>query len=213
MVGVGSVLAAGLLLAAGAGKAGCRREHGGRMGQALGLTDAQKAKIQPIMEKYRGEMKELRGQTLTPEQKRAKFTELRDKMKAEISPILTQEQRDKAAKMHENRGQRTGGKRGAWGHGRMGRGHAGAMGQRMAKELNLTAAQQEKVKGLVQEHRTAMRSLIGDARSGKVERGQVRERAQALRQKMMAEMDTVLTPEQQQKLKSLREQRGARHKG
>jgi len=222
LMGASAILATSVAWGAGpGGQPGQRADRGGRAAHSLGLTDAQKAKIQPIMEKYRG-----RFRTLS-EQQRTERARLREKMQAEIAPLLTPEQREKVAKTREHRGQRLGqrgarqghrfyGRPGAW-HGRhFGRRHPGSRPapRRLSQHLQLAPEQQQKLQEISGAHRAAMRSIMQDARSGKLDRGQARNRVEALRKEMRANVAAVLTPDQQQKLETLRQQkRGRWHRG
>jgi len=63
------------------------------MKTALSLTDDQAQKIQAIMEKQRPAMEAIRNdQSLSREDRMAKFKELRDATQAEIAPLLSPEQ-------------------------------------------------------------------------------------------------------------------------
>jgi Spy/CpxP family protein refolding chaperone len=90
-----------------------RRGHNGRkmrhnqmemMAKHLELTDAQKAKIEPIMEQSLQRAKKVRAdKSLSREQKRAKMKVIRADSWKKISPILTVAQRKKVAEMRKNR--------------------------------------------------------------------------------------------------------------
>ncbi|HEX8834512.1 MAG TPA: hypothetical protein VF719_09940, partial [Abditibacteriaceae bacterium] len=106
-----------------AGK-GRRNERGeGHRGNALrgvvkglGLTDAQKAQIQPILKEAAAQMKAVRSDAnLSPEQKRTRTQELRAEVLNKVSPLLTAEQRAKLVELQNqqraDRGERRGGGR------------------------------------------------------------------------------------------------------
>ncbi|NLB96727.1 MAG: hypothetical protein GX785_13585 [Armatimonadetes bacterium] len=188
LMGASMLLATSLAWAEG--PAGGERPHRGpkmHCAPALNLTDAQKTKIKAIREKYRGQRQELHK-----------------KMEAEVSSVLTREQREQVAKMREARAKRM-----AWRRTAPRPGGPRANARRLSQELNLTPKQEQKLQEIRNARRAEMRSLFQDARSGKVTRDQARERAQALREKTTRQMNDVLTRDQQQKLKSLREQWGA----
>ncbi len=85
--------------------------HGGgrmqRMGDALGLTDAQKSKMMPILMGSRQQMEAIRNNPkLTPNARMAKMMAMRKSSNAQIMAILTPAQR---AKMKTMVSQRPGG--------------------------------------------------------------------------------------------------------
>ena len=74
-----------------------------RMTQMLNLTKDQQEKIRPIFEDQFKQMQVLRQDTsLTPEQRRAKAQEMRKSVHAQISQILTPEQREKLKEMRKS---------------------------------------------------------------------------------------------------------------
>ncbi len=113
-----------------AGKAGKRGDGKGQRGgmgmkmmQELDLTDAQKAKLKPIMEAQRDQMKAMREDTTTaPADKRTKMKAMRAEVEKKANAILTSDQKkkltDMKAKMKAER--EAGGKDGADGAGRKG---------------------------------------------------------------------------------------------
>lgn len=114
-----------------AGKPGQRGEgrRGGsmKMMQELNLTDAQKAKLKPIMEAQRDKMKTLREDTtMDRAAKMTKMKAMREEMEKKVDAILTSDQRKKfaemKAKMKAERGAKGEGGKG----GRGGRGGKGA---------------------------------------------------------------------------------------
>ena len=85
-----------------AGKDGRGGMRGGpmKMMKELNLTDAQKAKIKPIMEAQRDKMKAMREDTsLDRKAKTTKMKAMRDDMDKKINAILTPDQRKKWAAM------------------------------------------------------------------------------------------------------------------
>ena len=71
-----------------------------KMMQALNLTDAQKAKLKPIMEKQRDQMKAMREDTTTDRKaKMKKMKAMRAEMEKQVKAILTPEQQKKLADM------------------------------------------------------------------------------------------------------------------
>jgi periplasmic protein CpxP/Spy len=68
----------------------------------LNLTDDQKTQLKPVLQ---GEFKQLKAvhddASLSPEQKKAKITEIRQSAKSQMGSILTPEQQKKLASMKE----------------------------------------------------------------------------------------------------------------
>jgi len=62
---------------------------------AAGVSDAQKADLKAMHQKYRPQMQEIRKSTLSQEEKAAKVKELAKAMRAERAKILTPEQMEK----------------------------------------------------------------------------------------------------------------------
>ncbi len=69
----------------------------------LNLTDAQVAEIQKGNETLRAEMMELKNSDISKEEKHAQFKALRDKKKAIMDGVLTDEQKVKMDKIHQDR--------------------------------------------------------------------------------------------------------------
>jgi protein CpxP len=81
-----------------------------RLTKQLNLTEAQQAKIKPIIEEQHKQMMDLRQDTsLSREDRFAKFREIRVKSVAKMKEVLTPEQQTKWEKMQEMRRQRRGG--------------------------------------------------------------------------------------------------------
>ncbi len=73
-----------------------------RMGEALGLSDDQKAQMKAIGEQERAEMQALRADTaLAKEDRKAKAQAVHEKYKAQRDALLTPEQKAKADKFRE----------------------------------------------------------------------------------------------------------------
>ncbi len=89
---------------------GMHRRRGNELdwlSHTLNLTDQQKSQIKPILEDQRKQMMSLRQDTsLSPQEKRAKFMEIRSKTLDKIRPILTEEQRATLEQMQKRREER-----------------------------------------------------------------------------------------------------------
>ena len=89
-------------------------ERGQKFAEALNLTDQQKADLKSIRENQRQQAQAIKNDTsLTPEQKKAKFKELRKSSHEQMMAKLTPDQQKKFKEMRkEHRGHRHG-KKGA----------------------------------------------------------------------------------------------------
>ena len=171
----------------------------------LNLTEEQKAKMQPIRQQMMEKVKAVRNDAnLTEEQKKERIGELRKQNQEEMKKILTPEQQKKMEQLKSERGDM--GKppvdRPATRPG--GPGRDGAMAERMNKELGLTEEQQAKIKPLMEKRREQAKAIMDDE---SLSREQRREKLEALKAEGKAEMDKILTPEQQAKFKKMRAQR------
>ncbi len=76
-----------------------------RLSKDLNLTDDQKAKIKPILEKEADQRKALmEDQSTSREDRRAKFMELQQKTHEDIKAVLTPDQQKKLDEMRPRRG-------------------------------------------------------------------------------------------------------------
>ena len=117
------------------GKRGEGKRGGMKMMRALNLTDAQKAKLKPIMEAQRDKMKTLREDTtLDRKAKTTRMKAMREEMETKVNAILTPDQREKLAEMKAKMKaeRKAGGRDGA---GKMGKGKRGGGAQAPAPTL------------------------------------------------------------------------------
>lgn len=107
----------------GAPKSGQRAGKGARKGDGMGqlrrlsatlaLSEAQKARIKPILQSAAQRTKAVRASTtLTPDQKKTKLREIRATTKAALEPILTAEQKRKLKQMRQETKKRQAARRG-----------------------------------------------------------------------------------------------------
>lgn len=201
-------------------------EKRGDVYKDLNLTKEQQQKLKAFREDGRSQMEAIRNDnSLTPEQKRAKHTELRESQKTKMNSILTPEQRTKMdAKMKEmkgsqngkgdwkdngeKRGMRKGGENGkkegfqkADGTGKDANGLSRrkdnrSRGGNMANELNLDEKQKTQMKELNQETRIKMQAIRDNA---SLSTEQKKERAQEIMKETQVKRRSILTPEQQAK--------------
>ena len=84
--------------------------------------------------------------------------------------------------------------------------HRGNRMQKLSQELNLTADQQAKIKPIFQQAHAQAKTIHQDTTLNK---DQKKAKFKELHQTTMAQMNEILTPEQQTQLKQLKEQRRA----
>lgn len=176
-----------------AGMKGERERGPGRMFQQLNLTADQRTKVDSILQSERSQMQSLRANTsLTSDQKYQQMRELRKNEHEQLLAVLTAEQQAKLKQFHsERKGRREGFKAG-----------------RGFQALNLTEQQRQQLQPVFQSTRQQMQALRSDTT---LTPEQKREKMKAIRQNQMAQMKSILTPEQQQQLQQMRGHR--MHKG
>jgi protein CpxP len=160
--------------------------------QKLNLTQQQQDQLKPIFEKQHQQVRAIRQDTsLSQDQKKQKIDALHQDMQTQMNAVLTPAQQQQWAQMKAQGKQK--------------------MGARMAKKLNLSAQQQEQLKPIFQKRHEQAKAIWQD---NALTKDQKKEKMQALRQQTKTQMDAVLTPEQQQQLQQMRQnRRGHRHGG
>ena len=190
------------------GRKGDRKEHRQDMA-GLNLSADQKTKMKSLHERQKAELEALRGNTsLSDEQRRTQAKAIRDKYQAERKAILTPEQQQKAAQFREEWKDRRGGRdsaRGGRAQGERGKGQRGERFQRMQQELNLTADQQQRMKAIRDQYRPQLDAIRQDK---SLTQDQKKAKAKDLFKAQQDQMKSVLTPEQQEKMKSLHKGKG-----
>ena len=169
------------------------RNHGGweRMAQQLNLTDQQKTQIQNFTQAARQQALSIKQDTsLTPEQKRDKFKQLRASTHQQVLGVLTPEQQQQ---MKQLRSQYAG----------MGNGKGAGMGP-LAK-LNLTQDQRAKIGPIMQSVRQQAQAVRNDTT---LTPQQKRAKMRDIHQGAMTQLNSLLTPEQQQQWQEMRQHRG-----
>lgn len=170
--------------AKGAKRAGQARGNNPLMAaiQAMNLSDDQKAKAMPLVEKMREDIKGLKD--LAPQQRRTKMAEINQKLMTDLGAILTPAQMTTfRTEMAKNQIVRT------------------------IEPLNLTAEQKTKTDPIVSDAAAQMGKLEGDASTDRKGKAQ---KTMAIRTDMFAKMRPLLTAEQQTKLDELAKARTGR---
>jgi Spy/CpxP family protein refolding chaperone len=167
-----------------------------KMTEALQLTPDQQSKMKDILSDEWTKQQAIRSNTsLSQQDARTQMQELRKSEHDKMQSVLTPEQLEKAKQLRKEHG------------GKGGRGMAGKRMGFMARELNLTDAQKAQLKPMFQQQREQMQALKADT---SLTQDQKREKAQQIRAEGRKQFLSVLTPEQQQKLKDMRARRGER---
>ncbi|MDQ2686663.1 MAG: hypothetical protein M3Y28_02225 [Armatimonadota bacterium] len=105
---IGSTLTLAPPSLAGAKKAGAQAGHQGgkrlaKMADTLGLTDAQKAQLKPMLADAAKQTRAVRqNKSLTPEAQKAQLKAIRKTTKQKIASVLTPEQKAKLAAMRHH---------------------------------------------------------------------------------------------------------------
>ncbi len=165
-------------------------DHMQMMAKKLNLTQQQQDQLKPIFQSTRDQAKAIKNDTtLSADQKQAKLKALHEQTKSQVNGILTPEQQQQMAQMRAfNKGKREG--------------RRGAMGQMMAQKLNLSAQQQDQLKPIMQKQRETAKSIWQD---NSLTQDQKKQKMQALHQDTQAQVNAILTPDQQQQWQQMRE--------
>jgi len=166
------------------------RHHGGgfeRMAQQLNLSDQQKSQIQGFKQAERQQAASIKDNaSLTPEQKREQFQQLRKSTHQQVLGVLTPEQQQQMKAFREQ-------------HKGMRRG-MGAMAR-----LNLTDDQRAKIQPILQSSQQQAQAVRGDTT---LTQEQKQAKLREIHQGAMSQVKSLLTPEQQQQMQEWRHHRG-----
>jgi len=163
-----------------------------KLSKELNLTKEQQGKIRPILENEMKEMRTVReDSSLTPEQKREKTKAIHQTTKESINKTLTPEQQKKFAEMKEDARENR-------------QGMAEKRIEMMSEKLNLTEQQKKDIKPIIENEMKEMRTVREDSSLTPEQR---REKTKAIRQTTQAELNKILTPEQQKKYAEMEEHR------
>ena len=163
-----------------------------RMAQHLNLTDQQKTQVQSQMQNQRQQAQAIRQDTsLTPEQQREKLQQLRQSNHQQMMDILTPEQQQKFQQLRSE-------------HPRMGRGKMGG-GIGPMSRLNLTPDQKSKLDPIFQSSRQQVEAVRNDT---SLTQEQKQAKIGEIRQGTKSQVNSILTPEQQQQWQQMKMRRG-----
>ncbi len=182
-----------------------KKENHQKSLKEAGLSGDQESKIKSINENYRKQASDLKAKNLSDEELKAEREALHKKHKAEIGAVLTADQK---IKLSDNRKEYKKNK-GDFKNDSISRGKINGLdkdkrgeGKReLAADLNLSKEQKIKVKSIRESYKAKGNAVRNDATLSKEIR---KEKIKELMKAQQEEMKTVLTPEQQTKLKSNR---------
>lgn len=168
-------------------------QFGGDRFAKLNLTDAQKKQAKDLNENYRKQFADLRKNTSMPVgDYRAKTAVLRKEQHEKMQSLLTPEQKTQMAAQKQK------------GAERMKEGRAKNF-DRMKTQLGLTDEQTKKIK----DNQAGLQSKLKDIRANtSLTPDQKKEQARAIFKQQQEQLKSVLTPEQLQKMKAGRRNKG-----
>jgi hypothetical protein len=158
----------------------------------LNLTEAQRAQAKAIKERHKTQLLELnKNEQMTVKDYRDRKEALRKAHKAELQALLSPEQK---AQLQRAKAERKAQKE-------------ATMAQRMEKmkqRLQLSDAQVQQMKQQRESFRSRLEAI---KHNGQLDRQQRKEQLMALKKEQKAQLDNLLTPEQKEKRKGLRQKR------
>ena len=174
----------------------------------LNLSADQKARLQSVREDYKKQSADLKNNTqLSTEEKQKRRKELHQQFRSKTDAILTPAQKEQLAKNKtEWKEKSKDGKRD--GQVRNNKGKGMQRGQDFQKELGLSSDQQQKMEQLRSDFRNRFSSLRND---NSLTKDQKKAKMQDIRKQQQEQMKSILTPEQIQKMESLRQERNKKN--
>lgn len=170
-------------------------QHKKAMAHQLNLNDAQKAQAKTNHELFRKQMQELnKNENITVKEFRDRKAALHKDHKAAMQNLLTPEQKAQMAKMKADKKA----KRAEMSAKRM---------DKMKQQLQLSDDQVGKMKATREGLKTKLQAIKNNEG---LDRQQRKEQLMALKKEQKAQFDTILTAEQKEKLKTLRQKRSAK---
>jgi Spy/CpxP family protein refolding chaperone len=167
-------------------------QHADKMKSVLSLTDEQYARVKSIDEKYAAKFSEFRKDSTARRENRDAMKSLRTQRESEIESVLTPEQNTKwdahrAEQMKKHREKR--------------RAHHAKMQEHMKSELNLTDDQESRLKSSNEKFRSKLKTW------NDTEKKENHEEFKKYKAEHVAEVKSILTPEQFEKWKSIRKEK------
>lgn len=189
---------------------GFGKEHRQAVVKDLNLTAEQKAAAQANREKFKTDLKAINeNNSLTPEQKKEARKEAQQRYMTTLQSMLTPEQKAQVqqGRKEAGKGRAAGAKKDSL--GRKGKLERKAEARRMQQELNLTTEQQTKMKTLNADFKAEAKTIKENTALSNEEKKQ---KLLALHKQRKTSMQTVLTPAQIEKRKSLAKESKAKRK-
>ena len=187
---------------------GHKKEHNKSFND-LNLSADQKARLQSIREDFKKQSADLKNNTsLSAEQKQARRKELHKQFRSQSEAVLTPAQKNEMAKKRaEGKEEKKDAKKELKKDGMARNGKGMQRGQGFQKELGLTSGQQQKLEQMRTDFRNRFSSLRSD---NSLTASQKKAKMQETRKQQQDQMKSILTPEQIQKMESLRQERNRR---
>lgn len=174
----------------------------------LNLSEDQKARLKTVREDYKKQSADLKNNTqLSADEKQKRRKELHQQFRSQSDAILTPAQKDQLANNKAEWKEKSKAGKKEWKKdSRAGNNKRKGMqrGQDFQKELGLSTEQQQKMEQLRNDFRNKFSSLRSD---NSLTEDEKKERMQVMRKQQQDQMKSILTPEQIQKMESLRQQR------
>lgn len=166
----------------------------GKMMQELDLTASQQTQMKALHQDMMQQRKAIQNDAnLSIDQKKEKMKELRQNQMQKMNGILTPDQLTKMKTFREKGKQD----------------HRMHKGFQQMQQINLTSRQQTQMKAL---HETIQQQRNAIQNDPSLSTAQKKEKMKRLHKTQMEKVNTILTPEQQEKMKAFREQRRQNHK-
>ena len=174
----------------------------------LNLSADQKARLQSIREDFKKQSADLKNNTqLSAEEKKTRRKALHEQFRTQSAAVLTPAQKDQMAKMKAEWKEKNKNTKKEWkrnGQAKAGKNKTMQRGKNLQNELGLTSDQKQKMEQLRTDFRTRLSSLHSD---NSLTQEQKKAKMQELKKQQHEAMKSILTPEQVEKMQSLRKQR------
>lgn len=180
------------------------KKRGGREMANLNLSEDQKKQFKSLQEQRRKDMEALKQQNLTPEQSKEKMETLRKSYHEKSQALLTPEQK---TQLENSRKARKEGM--AKRDGLKEKGKREARGGKWGEDLNLTPEQSQKLAASRKETGEKLKAL---KENQSLSEDAKKEERKKILQSQNDSMKSILTPEQQQKMKESRQKKHQEHK-
>jgi Spy/CpxP family protein refolding chaperone len=170
--------------------------HKTDIAQQLNFSEAQKAQLKLDKENYRKQLQELnKNENITVKESRDRRSALHKEQQAKMQSLLTPEQKSKMAQIKAD-------------HKAKAAQHNAARIEKMKTRLNLSDEQVVKMKAQHEAMRAKFKAIKED---DKMDRVAKQEKLSALKAQMKEEHKKIFTPEQLQKMETMKKERGQKH--